>query len=146
MGFKPFSYLVTSATAGQSTCSHCTLAHKLCDMWRFTPSQKSRHHKRSCMCVNRSPILYGFCTGEKAIRYGVNTYPICFSTLRDRRGAAFAPLWEISPKQKPHPLWFSCRRNSWTFVNIFNCYSTNTFQRWIITRRSEDVPSTFLLI
>ena len=31
------------------TCSHCTLAHKLCDMWRSTPSQKSRHHNRSCV-------------------------------------------------------------------------------------------------
>ena len=56
-----------------------------------------RHRNRATptpKCVNGSPILYGFFTGAcaKAIRYGVNTYPICFSTLRDRRGAAFAPL------------------------------------------------------
>ena len=42
-------FLISSPSptySSQSTCSHCTLAHKLCDMWRSTPSQKSRQNHR----------------------------------------------------------------------------------------------------
>ena len=37
--------------------------------------------KSPFLCVNKSPIRYGFRAGAKAIRYSVNTYPICDFTL-----------------------------------------------------------------
>ena len=64
----------------------------LSDMWlssleigaarsSFAPLQKSLQNHRS-LCVNRSPIWYGFRASTKAIRYqGMNTYPICDSRL-----------------------------------------------------------------
>ena len=35
--------------------------------------------KSPSLCVNRSPIQYGFCAGAKAFRYSVNTFRICES-------------------------------------------------------------------
>ena len=63
-----------------------------------------RHRNRAKIIVHvckQKPYPIWFLYWRMRKSYGVNTYPICFSTLRDRRGAAFAPLWEISPKQKP---------------------------------------------
>ena len=51
-------FLISSPSptySSQSTCSHCTLAHKLCDMWRSTPSQKSRRNHRSYVWTEAIP-------------------------------------------------------------------------------------------
>ena len=48
--------------------------------------------KSPFLCVNRSPIRYGFCAGAKAIRYSVNTFRICGSPLYWSTQRSFAPL------------------------------------------------------
>lgn len=57
------------------------------------------------------------------------------NTYRDRRGEVllhhrnFAEITVVMCKQKSRPVWFSCRRNSWTQPKTFyvNLYSTGTF-------------------
>ena len=45
-------------------------AAQLCSITEIAP-------KSPFLCVNRNPIQYGFPAGAKAMRYSMNTYPIC---------------------------------------------------------------------
>ena len=57
-------------------------------MWLHFRESAAQHRcvteialKSSFLCVKRSPIWYGFRAGAKAVRYSVNTCPICDLTL-----------------------------------------------------------------
>ena len=60
------------------------------------------------LCVNRSPIRYGFRGGAKAVRYSVNTYPICDFPLKRsaQRAAQLRSVTEIAPPQ-PFLVWIA---------------------------------------
>ena len=59
----PGFYLAMSFTVYRS-------AAQLCSITEIAP-------KSPVLCVNRNPIQYGFPAGAKAMRYSMNTYPIC---------------------------------------------------------------------
>ena len=59
----PGFYLAMSFTVYRS-------AAQLCSITEIAP-------KSPFLCVNRNPIQYGFPAGAKAMRYSINTYPIC---------------------------------------------------------------------
>ena len=59
----PGFYLAMSFTVYRS-------AAQLCSITEIAP-------KSPFLCVNRNPIQYGFPAGAKAMRYSMNTYPIC---------------------------------------------------------------------
>ena len=59
----PGFYLAMSFTVYRS-------AAQLCSITEIAP-------KSPFLCVNRNPIQYGFPASAKAMRYSMNTYPIC---------------------------------------------------------------------
>ena len=70
----------------------------------------------SFLCVKRSPIWYGFRAGAKAIRYSVNTYPICDFTLEKsaaQHRCVIVIVIVLMREKKPYLVWFSCRHQSY---------------------------------
>ena len=66
--------------------------------------------KSSFLCVNRSPIWYGFRAGAKAIRCSVNTYPIRDLTLEKAwRSIAALSLSLSFLCVKRSPIWYGFR-------------------------------------
>ena len=79
---KPFQY---GFCAGAKAFRYSVNTFRICDSPTLEigagqlRSVKEIAPKSPFLCVNRSPIQYGFCAGAKAFRYSVNTFRICDS-------------------------------------------------------------------